>query len=133
VCSITSITESQGLEGTTRNHRVQPPAKACSLQQAAQVGIQADIERLQRRRLHSLSGQPAPVLRYPHCEEIPIHICAELPMLQFVAVSPCPITTHLHFCCSSVCHQVFLFRGVWRGIEVWRGLSFPQIILPSIS
>ena len=37
-----------------------PPAKAGSLQQVAQVGIQAGIEYLRRRRLYNLSGQPVP-------------------------------------------------------------------------
>jgi len=33
-----------------------PAAKAGSLDQVAQVGIQADLEYLQGRRLHNLSG-----------------------------------------------------------------------------
>jgi len=32
------------------------------LKQVAQVGIQMDLEFVQRRKLHSLSGQPVPVL-----------------------------------------------------------------------
>ncbi|KFV63771.1 Beta-1,4-N-acetylgalactosaminyltransferase 3, partial [Dryobates pubescens] len=32
------------------------------------------LERLQRRRLHSLSGQPAPGLWHPHCKEVSSHV-----------------------------------------------------------
>ncbi|MEQ5394207.1 hypothetical protein ABN236_19285, partial [Proteus sp. fly-1013] len=39
------------------------PVKAGTLQQVTQVGIQMDLEYLQRRRLHNLSGQPVPA---PH-------------------------------------------------------------------
>jgi len=74
------------LEGTSRDHRVQPLCKAGPLQQATQAGIQADPEYLQRRRIHNLPGQPVPVLHHPHCEEVPLHIGAELPMLQFLVV-----------------------------------------------
>ena len=38
-----------------------PPAKAGTLQQVAQVGVQINLEYIQRRRLHNLSGQPVPV------------------------------------------------------------------------
>ena len=37
--------------------------------------------------------QPVPVLHYPHCEEFPSHIGAELPVVQFMAISPCPVPT----------------------------------------
>ena len=40
------ITESQSLEGTSGDHRVQPPAKAGSLQQVAHVGVQMGLEYL---------------------------------------------------------------------------------------
>ena len=80
-----------GLEGISRDHRVQPSCKAGSLQNTAQVGIQESLEYLQRRRLHNFPGQPVPVL--PHCAEVPSHIGAKLPMLQFMAVSPCPVPT----------------------------------------
>ena len=84
------ITELQRLEGTSREHWVQPPCKAGSLQQ---VGVQVGLEYLQRRRIHSPWGQPVPVLRHPYCEEVPSHIGAELPMLQFMVISPCPVPT----------------------------------------
>jgi len=42
-----------------------PLPKQGHLQQAAQDPVQDDLEYLQRRRLHSLSGQPVPVLRHP--------------------------------------------------------------------
>jgi len=33
------------------------------------------------------------MLCYPHCEEVPLYIGAELSMLKFMAISPCPIPT----------------------------------------
>jgi len=36
------------------------------LQKAAEDLVQAGLEYLQRRRLHSLPGQPVPVLCHPH-------------------------------------------------------------------
>jgi len=44
------------------------------LQQAAQDLVQAGLEYLQRRRTHSLPGQPVPVLRHPQREEILPHV-----------------------------------------------------------
>jgi len=38
--------------------------------------------------MHNLPGQPVTVLCHPHCEEVPLHTGAELPMLQFMAISP---------------------------------------------
>jgi len=37
-------------------HSPTPPAKAGTLQQVTQVGIQMDVEYLHRRRLYNLSG-----------------------------------------------------------------------------
>ena len=54
------------------------------LQQAAQHRGQAGLEYLQRRRLHSLPGQPGPGLRHPQREEVLPHGQLELPLLQFV-------------------------------------------------
>ena len=84
------LTESQNCRGWK-----EPPEiiKAGPLQQVAQVGIQAGLEYLQRRRIHDLPGQSYPMLRHHHCEEVPSHIGAELPMLQFMAVSSCPVPT----------------------------------------
>jgi len=73
---------------------IQPPCKAGPLQQVAQVGVQAGLEYLQRKRIHSLSEQPVPVLLHPYSEEALMHIYVELPMLPFVAISICPIATH---------------------------------------
>jgi len=63
------------------------PTKAGSLDHIAQ--IQAE---LQSRRLHYHSRHCDPVLGRPCCEEVLMHICTVLPMLQFVAVSPCAIS-----------------------------------------
>jgi len=70
------------------------PPKQGHLQQAAQDLVQVGLEYLQRRRLHSLPGQPVPVLRHTQSEEILPHIQTELPVLQFVPIAPCPVTGH---------------------------------------
>ena len=53
------FTESQNCRGWKgpRDHLVQPPDKAVSLDQVAQVCIQAGLEHLQRRRFHNLTSQ----------------------------------------------------------------------------
>uniref|UniRef100_A0A493T0F4 Ig-like domain-containing protein n=1 Tax=Anas platyrhynchos platyrhynchos TaxID=8840 RepID=A0A493T0F4_ANAPP len=61
--------------------RSNPPAKAGSSEQAAQVGVQTGLEYLQRRSLHNLPRQPVPMLRHPHREEVLSHVSAELPVL----------------------------------------------------
>jgi len=62
------------------------PKQGC-LQQAAQDLVQAGLEYLQRRRLHSLPGQPVPVLHHPQREEvlpqIPAHFNVLLPLCIF--------------------------------------------------
>jgi len=40
-------------------------------------------EYLHRRRLHTLSVQPVPVLHHPYCKEILLHVSMELPMLAW--------------------------------------------------
>ena len=69
-----------------------PLMKQGHLQQAAQKLVQAGLQYLQRRRLHNLPGQPVPGLRHPQSEEVLPRVQAELPMLQFVPVAPCPVT-----------------------------------------
>jgi len=65
-------------------HLVQLPLlKQGHLQQAAQDLVQAGLEYLQRKRLHSLPGQPVPVLGHPQSEEVLPYVQTELPMLQF--------------------------------------------------
>ena len=53
-------------------------------EQAAQHRVQVGLEYLQRRRLHSLPGQPGPGLRHPQREEVLPRVQLELPRLQFV-------------------------------------------------
>jgi len=64
------------------------------LQQAAEDVVQADLEYLQRRRLHNLPGQPVPVLCHSQREEVLPHVQMELPVPQFVPIAPCPIAGH---------------------------------------
>ena len=70
------------------------PLKQGHLQQAVEDLVQVGLEYLQRRRLHNLPGQPVPVLRHPQREEILPHVQTELPVLQFVPITPCPVTGH---------------------------------------
>jgi len=62
--------------------------------QAAQNRVQAGPEYLQRRRLHSLPGQPVPVLCHPDSKDVLPRVQTEPPMLQFVPITPCPVTGH---------------------------------------
>jgi len=71
-----------------------PLPKQGPLQQAAQDLVQMGLEYLQRRRLHNLPGQPVPVLRHPHSEEVLPHVQTELPLLPFVPIAPCPVAGH---------------------------------------
>jgi len=71
-----------------------PLLKQGHLEQAAQDLIQAGFEYLQRRRIHSPSGQRVPLLHHPQREEVLPDVQTELPMLQFVPVAPCPVTGH---------------------------------------
>jgi len=64
------------------------------LQQAVEDLVQAGLEYLQRGRLHSLPGQPVPVLRHPQREVVLPHVQMELPVLQFVPIAPCPVAGH---------------------------------------
>ena len=64
------------------------------LEKFAQNCVQVSFEYLQRRRLHSLSGQPVPVLCHPLSKEVLPRVQMELPMLQFVPAAPCPVTGH---------------------------------------
>lgn len=48
-----TVAEWQGLKGTSRDHQVQPPANAGTLQQVTQIGIQMGLKHLHRRRLHT--------------------------------------------------------------------------------
>jgi len=71
-----------------------PLPKHDHLEQAAQDLVQVGLEYLQRRRLHTLPGQPVPGLHHPQSEEVLPHVQLELPLLQFVPVAPCPVTGH---------------------------------------
>ena len=88
------ISEWWGLEGTSVGLQPNPLPKQGHPEQAAQHCIQVGLEYLQRRRLHSLPGQPGPGLRHPQREEVLPHVQVELPQLQFVPIAPCPIAGH---------------------------------------
>lgn len=57
--SVTPSDRTMGLEGTSRDHLVQPPwLKQAHPEQVAQDRPQAGLESLRGRRLHTLCGQP---------------------------------------------------------------------------
>ena len=88
------IPESQhgrGWKGPLWVTQPNPLPKQGHPEQAAQHGVQAGLEYLQRRRLHHLPGQPGPGLCHPQREEVLPRVQLELPLLQFVPVAPCPI------------------------------------------
>jgi len=67
------IPESQqgwGWKGPLWVTQPNPLTKQGHPQQAAQHLVQAGLEYLQRRRLHSLPGQPGPGVRHPQREEV---------------------------------------------------------------
>jgi len=86
-----------------------PLLKQGHLQQATQDLVQADLEYLQRRRLHNLPGQPVPGLCHPQSEEVLPRVQRELPMLQFVPVAPCGSLWILWLS--------FSFTGIQRGFS----------------
>jgi len=79
------FTESQNYRGWKGPEEIiesNTTAKAGSLQQVAQEGVQMGLE-YPHRRLHNLSGQPVPVLYHPYCKEVLLHVSTELPMFKF--------------------------------------------------
>ena len=88
------IIEWWGWKGPLWVTQSNPLPKQGHPEQAAQDLVQAGLEYLQRRRLHSLPGQPVPGLRHPQSEEVLPRGQLELPLLQFVPVAPCPVTGH---------------------------------------
>jgi len=88
------ITESQnvrGWQGPLWVTQSNPLPKQGHPEQAAQDLVRAGLEYLQRRRLHSLPGQPVSGLRDPQREEVLPRLQLELPLLQFVPIAPCPV------------------------------------------
>lgn len=71
-----------------------PLLKQLHLQELAQDHIWMGFKYLQRKRLHSLSGQPVPVLCHPQRTEAFPHSQMELPAFQSVPVAPCPVAEH---------------------------------------
>lgn len=70
------------------------PLTQVQLEQITQECVQVDLECLQRRRFHNLSGQPVPGLWNPRSKEVSPHTQTEPPVLQSVPVAPHPITGH---------------------------------------
>ena len=99
-CGYHRIPAWQGLEGTFGITQPNPLPKQGHPEQAAQHRGQAGLEYLQRRRLHSLPGQPGPGLRHPQREEVLPRVQLELPLLHFVdwIEELCPILPSLRCC-----------------------------------
>ena len=92
--TITEPQNGRGWKGPLWVTQPNPLPKQGHPQQAAQHHGQAGLEYLQRRRLHSLPGQPGPGLRHPQREEVLPPVQLELPLLQFVPLAPCPVAGH---------------------------------------
>ena len=72
----------RGWQGPLGIPQPNPPPKQGHPEQAAQHRVQAGLKYLQRRRLHSLPGQPGPGLRHPQREEVlPCTVNPPLPSL----------------------------------------------------
>ena len=95
-------------------------------QQAAQHRIQAGLEYLQRRRLHSLPGQPGPGLRHPQREEVLPHVQTELPVLQFVPIAPCPVAGHHWKESGPILLTPTMSAEFDRKIDISKKTEFPQ-------
>ena len=91
---ITVSRHGRGWKGPLRVTQPNPLPKQGHPEQGAQHRGQAGLEYLQKRRLHSPSGQPGPGLRHPQREEVLPRVQLELPRLQFVPVAPCPVAGH---------------------------------------
>lgn len=60
------------------------------LRKVAQENIQVGLECLQRRKYHSFSEQPVPVLFYPH-SKVFAHVQTGILVFQLVPIAPCPV------------------------------------------
>ena len=72
-----------------------------------------DLEYLQRRRLHNLSGQPAPVLHHPYLKEVLLHVCMEKEGVVYFTAYVYNIVlilpyTHLPVCTSGLLEMLML-------------------------
>jgi len=81
----------KGWKGPLETIESNPPAKAGSLQQVAQAGLQVDPEYLQTRSLHNLSGQAVPVHHHSGSKEALPCVTLELPVCQFLPVAACSV------------------------------------------
>lgn len=75
--------------------------KQVHLEQAAQDPIQAAFKYLQRRRLHNLFGQSAPVTGDPHSKDVFHDAQTELSLFQFVSVASLSL---IKAGCNSFCN-----------------------------
>ena len=90
------IIESFELEGTVKGHLVQLLCHEqghLQLNQSAQSPIQPDLECLQGRGIHHISGQPVPVAQHPYCKKLFPYIQSKSHVFLFEAIFLFPVTT----------------------------------------
>lgn len=81
-----------GLKGSSRGHVVQSSCYSRFTQN--RLHLQTDFEYVQRRRLHSISGQSTPVLWHHQRKEVFPHVQIAFPVFQFVLIVPCSVAGH---------------------------------------
>ena len=91
-CRVTESQNGGGWQGPLGVPQPNPLPKQGHPEQGAQQRVQLGLEYLQRRRLHSLPGQPGPGPPHPPSEEFLPEIRSESPLSQPKAIPPCPIT-----------------------------------------
>jgi len=115
--------------------RPTPLLKQGRPEQAAQDHGQAGLEYLQRRRLHSLPGQPVPVLCHPQGEEVLPHVQMKLSLLQFVPIAPCPVAGHhwKELGPIPLTPTLQIFMGIYKVPSVSSLLQAKQAQLPQLN
>lgn len=75
-------------------HLARPPCSSTSWSTLHRNCILTVLEYLQWGRLHSLSGQPLPVLNHLKSKEVFPHVQMKLPVHQFLSIATCLIVWH---------------------------------------
>lgn len=107
---------------------VQPPAQSRVTCEIAQVFVQAALESLQQRSLHSLSGWPPPLPACPHEEKVAPYIQPEPLLFQLSAIVSHPARHH----CKSVAPSPWSPPCWYRQVTIRSSCSnlFPRLSKP---